>query len=176
MGGTTHMTMVFNTYVFYTFFNLINSRVIEDEFNIFYNIHKNWVFFLIFGVEMILQVLIIQFGSNFFKVASGGLTASQWGICFGFAFITFPVSVLCKLLPIDNCIKNILDKCCSCNNNKDDYEKEDDNLKNSQDKDRKKENYKSVDSYDHSSEAYGLNVKGQTYDSEDEEDTNFKRK
>jgi Ca2+ transporting ATPase len=130
MGGTTQMTMIFNTFVFYTLFNQFNARVIDDDFNIFYNIHKNFLFFLIMGVEMALQVLIVEFGSNAFKVVNRGLTGSQWGICFAFAAVTFPVSILCKLLQIDDCIKNMIEKCCSCKSNKVDDEKKQENSNN----------------------------------------------
>jgi Ca2+ transporting ATPase len=100
-GGTAHMTVVFNTFVFYTLFNQFNARVIDDNPNIFYRIHINLWFIVISGLEMGLQVLLIEFGSNAFKVSSSGLTGSQWGICFGFAAITFPVSFVTKFLPLE---------------------------------------------------------------------------
>jgi hypothetical protein len=75
------------------------------------------------GIEMTLQVLIVQFGSNAFKVVNNGLTGSQWAICIALGAVTFPVSVLCKLLQIDDCIKNMIIKCCSCRSNKVDDEK-----------------------------------------------------
>jgi len=54
-GNTSHMTMMFNIFVFYTLFNQINSRVINDEFNIFYNISKNLFFILISIVKWVFK-------------------------------------------------------------------------------------------------------------------------
>ena len=34
-GSTTHMTFIFNIFVFYTLFNQFNCRVIDDSYNIF---------------------------------------------------------------------------------------------------------------------------------------------
>ena len=57
---------------------------------------------------MALQVLIVCFGKSVFHVANNGLTGEQWGICFGFSAITFVVSIIIKLLPIDKGIDNCL--------------------------------------------------------------------
>jgi Ca2+ transporting ATPase len=100
-GSTAHMTIVFNVFVLYVLFNQINSRFIEDELNILYRIVYNPLFIAITIIEIGLQALLIQFGSIAFRVASGGLTAHQWGICIGFASIVFVINLLLKLIPID---------------------------------------------------------------------------
>ena len=106
-GGTVHMTMIFNVFVIYTLFNQINCRMIDDSFNIFKRIGRSLLFPLITLAEMALQVLIVCFGKSIFHVANNGLTGKQWGICFGFSAITFIVSIIGKLLPIDV----FIDKC-----------------------------------------------------------------
>jgi hypothetical protein len=106
-GGTTHMTIVFNTFVFYTLFNQINARVIDDNINIFYRINMNILFILITFIEMGLQAILIQCASNTFKVTKGGLTGQQWGICIGFGSVTFLVSLITKFLPLEGCIESI---------------------------------------------------------------------
>jgi P-type Ca2+ transporter type 2B len=108
MGATSHMTIVFNVFVFYTLFNQMNARIIDDNPNIFYRFFGNPWFIVITGIEMGLQVLLIEFGSNAFKVSKGGLSGSQWGICFGFAAITFPVSLMTKFLPLEPCIARFI--------------------------------------------------------------------
>ena len=116
-GATCHMTIIFNTFVFYTIFNQINSRILNDDFNIFKNLHHNIYFIVIIFTECVLQVIIITFGSTSFNVCNNGLTASQWGICIGFSLVTFLVSIIAKLLPLERCFENIkffIKRICCC--------------------------------------------------------------
>jgi hypothetical protein len=53
--ATTHMCIIFNIFVFYTLFNQLNCRVIDDSFNIFIRISKSVLFPLICLFEMALQ-------------------------------------------------------------------------------------------------------------------------
>ena len=109
-GSSSHMTIVFNVFVIYTLFNQINCRVINDQFNIFIRIGNNLFFPLITICELMLQVILIQFGKEAFKVTERGLTWNQWGICIGFSCITFVLSILIKYIPLDIIIQKILDK------------------------------------------------------------------
>jgi len=106
--STTHMTLIFNIFVFYTLFNQINCRVIDDSFNILVRIHKSYLFIIICFAEMCLQVVIIFIGKSAFHITNQGLTGKQWGICIGFSAITFVVSFFTKLIPIHNWIDNLL--------------------------------------------------------------------
>ena len=38
------MSNVFNVFVVMAIFNLFNARIINDDLNIFKNIHKNWLY------------------------------------------------------------------------------------------------------------------------------------
>ena len=107
-SGTTHITMIFNIFVFYTLFNQISCRVIDDSYNIFIRIQKNIFFIIIIIIEIGLQILIIFFGKAPFHIVNGGLTGSQWGICIGFSVITFFVSIIIKSIPIDKFIDKYL--------------------------------------------------------------------
>ena len=98
--ATVHLSMIFNIFVFYTLFNQINCRVIDDSFNIFIRITKSFLFPLICLCEMGLQVAIIYVGKSPFHIINDGFTGTQWGICIGLSAITFVVSILVKLLPI----------------------------------------------------------------------------
>jgi len=109
-GGTVHMTLIFTIFVFYTLFNQFNCRIINDQFNIFVRITRSLLFPLITFFEMALQVILVQFGNTVFHCCERGLTGKQWGICIGFSAITFVVSFICKLIPLENCIQPILDK------------------------------------------------------------------
>ena len=109
-GSTAHMTIVFNVFVIYTLFNQINARVLDDGFNIFIRLHHNFFFPLITLSELGLQIIIVFFGNEAFKVVEKGLTGNQWGICIGFSAITFVLSAIVKLIPLDKCIQSCLDK------------------------------------------------------------------
>ena len=107
-SGTVHMVIIFNIFVFYTLFNQINCRVIDDSFNIFTRMHKSLFFPLITIFEMGLQVLIIFLGNSPFHIVDKGLTGIQWGICIGFSAITFVISIIAKCIPIDTCLDRAL--------------------------------------------------------------------
>jgi uncharacterized membrane protein len=122
-AGTVHMTLIFNIFVFYTLFNQINCRVLDDSFNIFKRMHRSLLFILITLCEMGLQVLMIFVGNAVFHVSFNGITGIQWGICIGFSAITFVVSFIAKLIPLEK----LIDKCLV---NK---EEDDNNEENNQD-------------------------------------------
>ena len=107
-SGTTHMVIIFNIFVFYTLFNQINCRVIDDSFNIFKRMQRSLFFPIITIFEMGLQILIIFLGSSPFHIVDKGLTGNQWGICIGFSAITFVVSIIGKCIPIDTCLDKAL--------------------------------------------------------------------
>ena len=109
-SATVHMTLIFNIFVYYTLFNQINCRVIDDSFNIFIRMSRSLLFPLICFFEMALQLLIIFIGKSPIHIVNDGLTGNQWGICIGFSAITFVVSMLVKLIPIHIPIDNYLDK------------------------------------------------------------------
>ena len=107
--ATTHLSLIFNIFVFYTLFNQFNCRVIDDSFNIFVRISKSYLFILICLLEMALQVVIIFIGKSPFHVVNDGFTGEQWGICIGFSAITFVVSFIVKLIPIHVVIDKFLE-------------------------------------------------------------------
>ncbi len=98
-GNTSHMTIIFNTFVIFTLFNQINARILDDSFNILKDIEKNIWFITIELVEFGLHAAIIQISQGVFKVSRFGLTGKQWGICIGFGSITFMVSIIAKFIP-----------------------------------------------------------------------------
>ena len=109
-GATTHMTLLFNIFVIYTLFNQINCRVIDDSFNIFIRITKNYFFPCITLGELFLQILLVQFGKEAFRVTERGLSFKQWLISIGFSLITFALSASIKRIPLDIIIQKFLDK------------------------------------------------------------------
>ena len=108
-ANSAHMTIVFNVFVVYTLFNQFNCRVIDDSLNIMVRIGNNLFFPIITFGELVLQIILIEFGSDAFKCTERGITGMQWLICIGFSAITFILSVIIKFLPLDVFIQKILD-------------------------------------------------------------------
>jgi magnesium-transporting ATPase (P-type) len=108
-NATTHMCLIFNIFVFYTLFNQINCRVIDDSFNIFVRINRSLLFPLICILEMCLQVVIIYIGKAPFHIINDGFSGGQWGICLGLSAITFVVSFIVKLIPVENFLDKLIE-------------------------------------------------------------------
>ena len=109
-GASSHMTILFNVFVYYTLFNQINCRVIDDSFNIFIRMNKSLLFPLICFLEMALQAIIIEFGNEALHVVERGLTINQWGFSLLFSCITFFISIIVKIIPFEKAIDIILEK------------------------------------------------------------------
>lgn len=121
-GSTCHMTMIFNTFVFYSLFNQVNCRVINNNINIFHRVLKNWMFIAVTGVEIVIQILIVQYGGLVFKCAVGGLTASQWCWCVGLASTTFVVNFLLKFINLESVCDINWGQVCCCKKRNDENE------------------------------------------------------
>jgi Ca2+ transporting ATPase len=102
-GNTVHMTIIFNSFVLYALFNQINSRILDDSFNIFKRIHKSLLFIFITTSEFAIQYLIIQYGGTIFKCSIGGLTQEQWGICVAVGSVSLVLSMFLKCFNTDRC-------------------------------------------------------------------------
>lgn len=98
-GASRHMTNVFNVFVVMAIFNIFNARIINDDFNIFKNIHKNWVFDIIVIGIIGAHILIIEVGSDAFKVSRNGLHIYQWLIAVMLGITTWIVAFIARLLP-----------------------------------------------------------------------------
>ena len=103
-GSTTHMTFIFNVFVFYTLFNQFNCRIIDDSYNFLARINKGFMFCLVTFGEMLFQFLIVQYGSGVFHCVKGGLSFTQWTLCIIFSSTTFLFSAIIKMIPIDKYI------------------------------------------------------------------------
>ena len=103
-GGTTHMTLIFDIFVFYTLFNQINCRIIDDSFNTFKRMDKSIMFIIVTLSELIIQFLLSQFGYKVFHCVLWGLGPAQWGICLAFSITTMCFNFLIKLIPLEKYI------------------------------------------------------------------------
>ncbi|KAL5290563.1 PMCA family protein [Megaselia abdita] len=82
-GPTQHFTIIFNTFVMMTLFNEINARKIHGQRNVFEGLFTNPIFYSIWVVTMISQVVIIQYGGMAFSTKALSLDQWLWCIFFG---------------------------------------------------------------------------------------------
>ena len=97
--------LVFNTFVWLQIFNQYNNRRLDNKFNIFEGITRNWFFI---GINIIMvagQIMIIFVGGVAFSVTR--LTGVQWAISVGFGAISLPVAVIIRLIP-DRWLESII--------------------------------------------------------------------
>ena len=98
-GASRHMTNVFNVFVVMAIFNIFNARIINDDFNIFKNLHKNWVFNIIVIGIIGFHILIIEVGSDAFKVSRYGLHIYHWLISVMLGITTWIVGLIARVIP-----------------------------------------------------------------------------
>ncbi|KAJ3208893.1 hypothetical protein HK099_008632, partial [Clydaea vesicula] len=93
-------TVVFNTFVLCQLFNELNSRSITRDTNVFAGVSKNYTFIFIITFSILMQILIVQFGSTIFHIIPGGLDLRSWLICIAFGSGSLPVGFLIRIFPI----------------------------------------------------------------------------
>ena len=92
-------TLVFNTFVWMQIFNQYNNRRLDNKFNIFEGIHRNYFFI---GIQAIIiggQFIIIFFGGAAFSTHA--LNRAQWGYSVVLGLFSIPVAIVLRLIPDD---------------------------------------------------------------------------
>ncbi|KAL1325870.1 calcium-transporting ATPase 8, plasma membrane-type isoform X4 [Arachis hypogaea] len=101
-------TLIFNAFVLSQIFNEFNARK-PDEFNIFSGVTKNYLFMGIVGLTVVLQIIIIEFLGKFTSTVR--LNWKQWLISVIIGFISWPLAVVGKLIPVpDTPINNVFSR------------------------------------------------------------------
>ncbi|KAG5560038.1 hypothetical protein RHGRI_003352 [Rhododendron griersonianum] len=90
-------TMIFNVFVLCQVFNEFNVRKLEKK-NVFEGIHKSKLFLVIVGVTIVLQVVMVEFLKKFADTER--LNWWQWGVCVGFASVSWPIGWTVKWIPV----------------------------------------------------------------------------
>ncbi|XP_049407103.1 putative calcium-transporting ATPase 13, plasma membrane-type [Solanum stenotomum] len=90
-------TLFFNTFVLCQVFNEFNARNLEKK-NVFEGIQKNKLFMAIIGLILVLQVVMVEFLKKFANTER--LNWGQWGICIGFAAVSWPIGWLVKCINV----------------------------------------------------------------------------
>ena len=78
-------------------FNLFNCRAVHDEWNVLAGFSHSVIGQVIIAVICIMQVLLVQFGGDFFQTTP--LTAQQWLRCVLIGSTSVPVGYILKLIP-----------------------------------------------------------------------------
>jgi len=96
-------TLVFNTFVWMQIFNQWNNRRLDNKFNIFEGLSKNWFFIGISAIMCGGQVIIMYYGGAAFHIArqpdDGAVWGTFWAIAIVLGFISIPVGVIIRLIP-----------------------------------------------------------------------------
>lgn len=98
-GISRHYTIVFTVFVFLQIFNMICSRKINDEKNVFDGFFRNSLYVTIILAIAIVQIILSQFSADVFSCARGGLSITQWIICILIGATVLPVNFAIKFLP-----------------------------------------------------------------------------
>lgn len=100
-----HYTIIFQVFVFMQIFNLINSRKIFDEKNVFSYFFNNVWFIVIFLLTIIIQMILVEIGGKFVKTYA--LNMEQNGICLAIGASELVWGLILKFMPIKmfQCIK-----------------------------------------------------------------------
>ncbi|EGU82337.1 hypothetical protein FOXB_07166 [Fusarium oxysporum f. sp. conglutinans Fo5176] len=92
-------TLVFNTFVWMQIFNQWNNRRLDNKFNIFEGLTKNWFFIGISAIMCGGQILIIFVGGEAFQIAKKKQSGELWAMAIVLGFLSIPVGVIIRLIP-----------------------------------------------------------------------------
>ena len=90
-------TMVFNTFVWMQIFNQFNNRRLDNRFNIFEGVHKNWFFIVISMIMVGGQIMIVFVGGAAFRIKA--INGTQWAVCILCALPCLLWAVLLRCIP-----------------------------------------------------------------------------
>ena len=89
---THHNSLIFNSFVLIQIMNQINMRKLHHEYNCFKGLFSSRIFFIILSIEIATQILIVEFGGNWFHTKP--LSVTCWLVGVVLAVIVFPVQWL----------------------------------------------------------------------------------
>ncbi len=90
-------SIVFNTFVWMQIFNEFNNRRLDNRFNIFQGIHRNYFFIVINCFMVGAQVFISFKGGRAFSIQP--ISGNQWALCLVLAALCLPWAILVRLFP-----------------------------------------------------------------------------
>jgi len=93
-----HYTLIFNSFVWCQIFNEFNARRVNDEFNVFTNLHTSYIFIGVIFFTVLFQTLIVEFGGVVFHTHS--LYWYEWLACVGIGSGSLVVRVILWAIPV----------------------------------------------------------------------------
>ncbi|KAL4907051.1 hypothetical protein BDW74DRAFT_176652 [Aspergillus multicolor] len=90
-------SIVFNTFVWMQIFNEFNNRRLDNKFNIFTGLHRNWFFIGINCIMVGCQIVIAFYGGAAFSIVR--IHDEQWAICILVAAISLPWAIVVRIFP-----------------------------------------------------------------------------
>ncbi|KAK4871350.1 hypothetical protein LT330_000587 [Penicillium expansum] len=90
-------TVVFNTFVWMQIFNEFNNRRLDNKFNIFEGMFRNYWFLGINAIMIGGQIMIVYVGGQAFNVTR--LSGTLWGVCIICSIACLPWAIALRLIP-----------------------------------------------------------------------------
>ncbi|KAJ5188688.1 ATPase P-type K/Mg/Cd/Cu/Zn/Na/Ca/Na/H-transporter [Penicillium cf. griseofulvum] len=90
-------TVVFNTFVWMQIFNEFNNRRLDNKFNIFEGMFRNYWFLGINAIMVGGQIMIVYVGGQAFAVTR--LSGTLWGVCVICSIACLPWAIVLRLIP-----------------------------------------------------------------------------
>lgn len=97
VNGPEIRSLVFNTFVWMQIFNMFNNRRLDNKFNIFAGVHRNYFYIAILAIMFCSQALIMYVGGQAFSIER--LNGKGWGISIILSALCLPWAVLIRLFP-----------------------------------------------------------------------------
>ncbi|KAJ5399081.1 hypothetical protein N7465_009570 [Penicillium sp. CMV-2018d] len=97
LRGKQLATVVFNTFVWMQIFNEFNNRRLDNKFNIFEGMFRNYWFLGINAIMIGGQVMIVYVGGQAFNVTR--LSGTLWGVCIICSIACLPWAIVLRLIP-----------------------------------------------------------------------------
>lgn len=92
-------TIIFNVFVWMQIFNELNCRRLDNTFNVFAGVHRNWFFIFINLIMIGLQIAIVFVGDRVFDIDPNGLDGPQWAISIIIAAFSLPWGIVVRIFP-----------------------------------------------------------------------------
>jgi len=97
VNGDEIRSLVFNTFVWMQIFNMFNNRRLDNKFNIFAGVHRNYFYLIILAIMVGCQAMIMYVGGAAFSIDR--LNGKDWGISIVLSALCLPWAVLIRLFP-----------------------------------------------------------------------------
>lgn len=95
--GSEIRSVVFNTFVWFQIFNMLNNRRLDNKFNIFVGFFRNYFLIAILAIMIGCQVMIMYVGGRAFSIQR--IDGRDWGISIVLGGLSLPWAVLVRLFP-----------------------------------------------------------------------------